>query len=412
MLGSQGSGKGLDESALARRSFAKVPHVKFDEDLGFYLENFVAAVTDLECRLRSSSGGITTWLLVELLRRQEIDGVLHVKRVLRDRPNAPLFQYAVSTTEAEIRDGAKSKYYPAAVSSLSPRSLAGKRFAITAIPSVASDLRRLAAVDAKWGETFPFIIGLICGHQKSARYLDSLAWQAGVNPLAVTDFDFRVKRTHGPAWDYSMRVEHGTGAGKSVVEFGQADVFGADWGHGFFKARFSDFTDDALNETADIAVGDAWMEPYASDSRGTNVLIVRNEKLLKILRDGARSGEVTLSTVGVDEVKRSQRGLLNHARTEIGYRVTRAQKNGELVPTPRVETLRKSFGARWVVQWTRERMAQKSHFAYRDAWQQDDWMLFERQLRPWVRLYELTYKFMRGRAKLRKTFAAISVDRS
>ena len=34
-------------------------------------------------------------------------------------------------------------------------------------------------------------------------------------------------------------------------------------------------SDDVVTETADISFGDAWVEPYSSGGRGTNVIIVR-----------------------------------------------------------------------------------------------------------------------------------------
>src|SRR5690606_38702641 len=41
-----------------------------------------------------------------------------------------------------------------------------------------------------------------------------------------------------------------------------------DWGAGFLQNPACDFCDDVVAETADIAFGDAWVEPYASDGPG------------------------------------------------------------------------------------------------------------------------------------------------
>ena len=52
-----------------------------------------------------------------------------------------------------------------------------------------------------------------------------------------------------------------------------------DWGAGFFQNPACDWCDDVVAETADIAFGDAWVEPYSSDGRGTNVVVVRSREM-------------------------------------------------------------------------------------------------------------------------------------
>jgi coenzyme F420-reducing hydrogenase beta subunit len=46
----------------------------------------------------------------------------------------------------------------------------------------------------------------------------------------------------------------------------------ATWGAGFFQNSACNYCDDVVAETSDIAFGDAWVEPYSSDGRGTNVV--------------------------------------------------------------------------------------------------------------------------------------------
>ena len=41
-----------------------------------------------------------------------------------------------------------------------------------------------------------------------------------------------------------------------------------DWGAGFFQNPACDWCDDVVAETADIAFGDAWVEPYSSRRPG------------------------------------------------------------------------------------------------------------------------------------------------
>ncbi|MFI5429466.1 Coenzyme F420 hydrogenase/dehydrogenase, beta subunit C-terminal domain [Aeromicrobium sp. UC242_57] len=88
----------------------------------------------------------------------------------------------------------------------------------------------------------------------------------------------------------------------------QSELFGSNWGHGFFKAKFSDFTDDALNETADVAVGDAWLRDYDTDNLGNNVVIVRNPSIQAMVDDAVADGRLRFDAISVSTVLASQRG--------------------------------------------------------------------------------------------------------
>lgn len=62
------------------------------------------------------------------------------------------------------------------------------------------------------------------------------------------------------------------------------ELIGHDWGKGFFKRKVSDFTEDMMNEIADVTPGDAWLSEYTKDYMGNNILIVRNERIDQLLK--------------------------------------------------------------------------------------------------------------------------------
>ena len=67
---------------------------------------------------------------------------------------------------------------------------------------------------------------------------------------------------------------------------------GTNWGLGFFKYEACDYCDDIFAETADIAVGDAWLKDYTQDALGNSVVVVRNDQIRVIMEDGLKSGSV------------------------------------------------------------------------------------------------------------------------
>ncbi|MCV5275923.1 4Fe-4S ferredoxin, partial [Escherichia coli] len=74
--------------------------------IGRYINTY--AGYSIEHRLNSSSCGIATYTLTELMRRGEIQHVISVKA----GPNTAHYQYTISSTIDELASAAKTKYYP------------------------------------------------------------------------------------------------------------------------------------------------------------------------------------------------------------------------------------------------------------------------------------------------------------
>ena len=100
-------------------------------------------------------------------------------------------------------------------------------------------------------------MGLICGHQKSSKFAEALAWQVGIKPGNLKSINFRKKLLGRPANDYGVEMT-GTINGKEITIIKPAKEFlGQDWGQGFFKIMVLMLLTDVMNETADITLGDA-----------------------------------------------------------------------------------------------------------------------------------------------------------
>lgn len=162
-----------------------------------------------------------------------------------------------------------------------------------------------------------YTLGLFCGHMKSARFVESLAWQMGVDPDAVIGVDYRVKTPDRPASWYRARLHLANG---NICEKDWWNLVDGDWGAGFFQNPACNFCDDVVAETADIAFGDAWVEPYSSDGRGTNVVVVHNPEPEDIVEHAIRGGRVDLRPVGAGFVRETQAAGLRQRREGLAYR--------------------------------------------------------------------------------------------
>lgn len=397
------SNQELNESVLGSALFGHVPGINYNKLVGYYSDIYAGYVRSGDFRATSSSGGIATWLLVQLVENGHVDGVIHVHPASGE--DGLLFKYAISRTPDQVRAGAKSRYYPMDLSEvLRAAKEAGGRYAITGIPSFIMELRLLAEYDPEFKRAIAFTVGLICGHQKSTKYAEAIAWEHGIPPGSLASIDFR-KKVPGKSADEYVTELRTLVEGREVVLTKEAsEVFVSSWSHGFFKAKFSDFTDDLFNETADVSLGDAWLPQYAGDHRGTSLVIVRNPLIAEIINDALKRGDLHLDPLSPELAIRSQPGLVRHAYDELPYRLARADRRNVWRPTKRVEASAGIPFLRRKIQDVREQIAVQSHIHYQRAVELGDWSHFVRKMKPLLDRHSLLYALTDARHILRKGF--------
>jgi len=349
-----------DEIGLAR--FGAQPGIRRDPHAGYLLRAYVGHASEGGLREVGGSGGMGTWILGELLRRDVVDAVLHVKPAGDDA----LFAFAVSRTPEQVAAGAKSRYYPVEMSAaLAELRARPGRYAVVGVPCFIKALRRLALQDELVAERLTVTVGLFCGHLKSTAFADHIAWDYGIEPGGLRSIDFREKLPGRPANRYGVRLQ---GAGGVEAAGPMSDVFGYRWSYGFFKYRACDFCDDVVAETADISIGDAWLPGHLEDSRGTNVVVVRDQRLLALVEAGIEDGRLALRPLADDQVLASQRSGFRHRREGLAHRLAAADAAGVWRPRKRVAAA--SDGLRAAdrdVFDARSELAALSHVAFRDA---------------------------------------------
>jgi coenzyme F420 hydrogenase subunit beta len=384
--------EGEHEDEIGARLFGAdaEPH----ERIGYHLRTYAGHVAEDGFRAAGSSGGVGSWVLVELLRRGLIDAVVHVRPRTPGPDDSRLFDFALSRTEDELRARAKSRYYPVEMSEAlaQVRSEPG-RYAFVGVPCYIKAVRRLAAADPTIGERVAVTLALVCGHLKSTRFADSFAWQAGIEPGTLTEVDFRRKLPDRPANRYGVELHGSDSEGEPRELVSPTDAFfGSNWGHGFFKYDACDYCDDVLGETADITVGDAWLPQYVEDSAGTNVVVVRTPELASIVEDGMADGRLAMSELSPDAVAESQDAGLRHRREGLSYRLLLKDRLGAWRPRKRVPAREDHLAPRKrsIYAW-RVRLARESHRVFARALAAGDPALFEREMTPLVRAHDLEY---------------------
>lgn len=343
-----------NEDAIAEARFPDAP--ERHALIGRFERAFVGYAAEKEFRAAGSSGGMVSWTAAELLRLGLVDGVAHVA------PHSPaegsgFFGYRISRSIEEVGNGAKSRYHPVHLTEVIREiSAVPGRYAIVGVPCFIKAVHLLREQEPVLRDRIAFTLGLFCGHMKSGRLVDSFAWQLGAPTEEVESVEYRLKDASRPANWYTAHLTLRDGRALWKDWWHLAD---GDWGAGFFQNPACNMCDDVVAETADVAFGDAWVEPYASDGQGTNVVIVRSPLIASLIETAIAQNRLALNPVDAEFIVRTQDAGLRHRREGLAYRLTWRRRG--LAPEKRVAPASSGIPFRrklvyrmraWIARWS------------------------------------------------------------
>lgn len=276
-----------------------------------------------EFRPTSSSGGIGTYVFDQLLDKGVVD---HVFSIRSSDEKELHYQYSVSSNKLDLRETSKTKYYPVTLETvLSEIDKLEGTVAVVGVACFVKAVRLAQYYDPALKEKIPFIIGIICGGVKSKFFTEYLASKAGVDKGNIQEPKYRIKDDTSTASDYSFGcIDNSRDDYKKIKMREVGDM----WGTGLFKANACDFCEDVVTELADISLGDAWLEPYSKDGRGTSLVITRSPLAELLMQEGILQSEVVLESISPDTMRSSQQGSYNHRHEGLYVRLKEARKKG------------------------------------------------------------------------------------
>jgi len=377
------SGKSKNENELSDLFFPEVN--KSNDKIGKYISCFVGYVNEDEFRKKGSSGGIAKWIGYQLLKLGKIDYFVQIQSNSTNDSDALLFDYKLFDNCNDILLGSKSAYYPTTLVNIL-KEIENKpgRYAITGVPCNIKSLRLLSLKNEVLKEKIKYTIGIVCGGMKSANYSKLVGWELGVHPNNLVKIDFRRKYENRPANEKIYQVWSSNPNQDSKYK-DVSQIYGTGYASGFFKPNVCDYCDDVLAETADIAIGDAWLKKYVNDPKGTSVIVVRNSELNDILLKANEEQKIHIEEISAEDVAFAQKGGLRHRREALSRRIAKKEKAGEWVPPKRVMANQFKIGRkRKRIYDLRERIAKKSHVAFSKALEKNNLSYFHRKMNPLI----------------------------
>lgn len=371
-----------NEDAIANEVFEE--DLQYDERIGRFLSTYTARVDSDSSLMSSSSGGMTSWIVAELLKRGDVDGIIHVGST----GETPIFGYRISHSVEEVMEHRKSMYHSTSFDD-AMRTIQGNglKYAFVGVPCFVRGARLAASADPELSSQLKFFIGLVCGHMKGSGYAESMAWQKGVAPDEISKIDFRIKDPSEGSRGYKFGVKaHGDDEFRIDAP---RNLVGGNWGHSVFQPEACNFCDDIYAETADVALGDAWLPKFESDWRGSNVVVSRNARIDAIVQEGSDSGALVKESLDVDSVARAQAGNYRHRRRGLEVRLADDIAAGKWVPKKRVSPgyANVSKRRREVIR-ERRRLSALSFTLFREAKQKSNLGIYLDGVEPLIASYD------------------------
>lgn len=323
-----------NEDTISEDLFTEVPGIDFRRETGFFLNSYVGSVVDPADRWRAGSGGVASWFLAELLDSRLVDRIACVRRA--GTPGR-LFEYTVLDRAEDVKQSGKPAYYPVELSGVLRRMQQEPGlWGVVGLPCFIKALRLAARQNTTINDRISIYAGLVCGQLCSKGFTEILIRRMGLDPRAITGVSYREKKKDRSARFYGVVFYDDEG---NTHEFRDIRYFWNLWNMSSLQA--CRYCDDIFAETADIVFMDAWLEEYAKDPRGNNLVVTRTTLADELLQSGISTGRLDMEPISIDRIVMSQRGVLRRKRTQLAHRLW--HNSGPEIPPKRVIPRRAGF---------------------------------------------------------------------
>lgn len=300
---------------------------------GHFTDSFISYATDPDVRERSTSGGLVTGILLNMLRRKEIDGAVVI---ISDSTQLWKGKPIVARTEEEILAAMKSKYAICPTNSVFSeiRNIPG-RYALVGLPCQIHGFVKAAELDQRLKERVVLTIGLFC-HAAVEHEALRIIWSSLGDKVAGA------KR-------YISRV--GKHPGTPHLEMSDGSLYPVYFGE---KKRYRPSSMEIINivyrlytparcltcfdasaEFADIAVGDPWMAPPHSGVdfyKGWSFGLVRTPRGAAACKDAVSDGAIINEPVTRKEALACNRMMSTEKRWRAFRVIETLRRQGKPVP--------------------------------------------------------------------------------
>jgi coenzyme F420 hydrogenase subunit beta len=317
-------GETKNESVIGREWYGHIQGIHHTDETGYYLAAY--AGYSKRHRAAGASGGMATWMLESLLFSRHVDAVAAVGRTAD--PDK-LFEFKICRNVDELRACSRSAYYPVEVSHVIRHIFENDgRYAIIGLPCVCKAIRLAQDKIPKLKRRIKYVLGLTCGHQCSRYFAEYICSMGGGDPSGLREIVFRTKDLSQPASNHGIRFRSGAGRNEVSKQVFWRDGAGFAYSTGYFQLPGCFYCDDVFAECADAVFMDAWLREYIKDPGGTNLFLVRNIQMNKMVKSEIGKVRIAVRNLPINKIICSQRDALDQKRKQISTKDTTPKIQG------------------------------------------------------------------------------------
>lgn len=311
---------------------------------GHFIDQGIAHATDPRIREGSTSGGLVTALLLDLLERGEINGAITIQsdetELWRGRP-------MIARSAAELLSAMKSKYAIAPTNKLLEeiRERPG-RYAVVGLPCQIHGIRKAAELDERIASRVVLTIGLFC-HAAIEHDAYAVLWDTlGEKAKRARRFISRIGKHPGTPY---LELDDGS---LYPVYFGDRAKGYRPTSIEMINILYRLYTPercltcyDATAEYADIAVGDPWMAPPEDSVNfydGWSFALIRSSYAQSICRRMVDEGKLKVAGVTRREALACNSLMSGEKRWRAFRVIETRRRQGKPIPAYGFETPRHS----------------------------------------------------------------------
>jgi coenzyme F420 hydrogenase subunit beta len=298
---------------------------KKDGGIGPVKSVYVGHSNDPEIRLKSSSGGIVTQLLLYCLNVGENNAVT----VVSDHEN-PLKPRALLTGSSDIvKKSIGSKYTMVPINHVlrHPDKINGN-ITFSGLPCQIQSLRMWESINKSIKEKIGLTVSLLCHHNLEPEAAEFMLHKAGIQPRDVKKLSYRHNSWPGGIAvrlkDDSWKFLHGHTIKEAYNCLSKA-----------YSCNSCLNCIDFCGEFADISVGDPWLRGDRGDyiyKDSRSLIIVRTERGERILQNARKQGVLSLTKIDETLFRKNFTPVILSKRKLALYRISKLKKKKKIYP--------------------------------------------------------------------------------
>lgn len=255
----------------------------------------LAQSTNFERNLKASSGGMVKEILSELLRQDDVDGVIALKEV-----HGLEFEPTLLRRPEEVDSLPGSIYHNLPLHKTLALLKANEgKFVVVGIPCQLEGLYQyIFNCEPELRNRIHSTVGIICGWNYSHHSLHAIAEYKGFDYDNIESISYR---GGGPVGKMRVLADNKEYRINRRVDFSYQVAFDRS-----FNIRRCHVCINHCNFLGDIVVGDAWLPSTIGTKTGISIVICRTAQSEALLSRLAERGAITTCEASVNEITESQ----------------------------------------------------------------------------------------------------------